>query len=165
MGEKLVTENRKARHDYHILERYEAGIELQGTEVKSLRDGHMTLKDSYADIENGQMHLVGAHIAPYDKGNIYNHEPERPRRLLMHKREILKLQAQVAEKGLTVVPLKVYFLKGRAKVELGLCRGKHTVDKRDTIREREVKIEMERAMKDATSGRGRRSSGGRDYED
>jgi len=167
VGEKIVTENRKARHDYHILEKFEAGIELRGTEVKSLRGGHMTLKDSYADIENGEATLIGAHIAPYEMGNIYNHEPERPRRLLLHKREILKLQAQVAEKGLTVIPLRVYFSNGRAKVELGLCRGKHTVDKRDSIREREVKRDMDRDVKDTMAGRSRAAGrrGGRDDDD
>ncbi|MDQ1256325.1 MAG: SsrA-binding protein [Candidatus Hydrogenedentes bacterium] len=149
MGEKLVVTNRQARHDYFIIDRFEAGIELRGTEVKSLRDGQMTLKDSHANVENGQIFLVNAHINPYDKGNVYNHDPERPRRLLMHKREILRLGIQVAEKGLTVVPLRVYFKDGRAKVELGLCRGKHTEDKRHTIREREVKRETEREIKNA----------------
>ncbi|MBI4557843.1 MAG: SsrA-binding protein SmpB [Candidatus Hydrogenedentes bacterium] len=147
MGEKLVTENRRARHDYHILEKFEAGIELRGTEVKSLRAGQMTLKDSYADILNGQMYLVGAHISPYEKGNIYNHDPERQRRLLMHKREILRLHSRTAEKGLTLVPLRVYFKKGRAKVELALCRGKHHEDQRDTLREREIRREIDRALK------------------
>lgn len=146
-GEKLVVENRRARHDYHILERFEAGIELRGTEVKSLRDGKMTLKDSYADIEAGEILLVGAHISPYEQGNVWNHDPERPRKLLLHKHEILKLGSQVAEKGLTIIPLRVYFKKGRAKVELGLCRGKNVVDKRATIRDRAVKREIERYMK------------------
>jgi SsrA-binding protein len=147
VGEKVVVQNRRARHDYHILERIEAGIELRGTEVKSLRNGHITLKDSYADVENGEAFLVGVHINPYEQGNIFNHEPERRRRLLMHKREILKLGARVAEKGLTLIPLCVYFKQGRVKVEIGLCQGKHTVDKRATIREREVKREIDRAMK------------------
>lgn len=146
-GEKLIVENRRARHDYHILERFEAGIELRGTEVKSLRDGKMTLKDSYADIEAGEILLVGAHISPYEQGNVWNHDPERPRKLLLHKHEILKLGSQVAEKGLTIIPLRVYFKKGRAKVELGLCRGKNVVDKRATIRDRAVKREIERYMK------------------
>ncbi len=147
MGEKLVVQNRRARHDYHVLERFEAGIELVGTEVKSLRNGNMTLKDSYAEVENGEMYLVGAHISPYEQGNIFNHDPERLRRLLMHKREILKLGARVAEKGLTLIPLRVYFKEGRAKVEIGLCRGKQTIDKRETIREREMKRETDRAIK------------------
>jgi SsrA-binding protein len=147
MGEKLVAQNRRARHDYHILEHYEAGIELRGTEVKSLRNGHITLKDSYAEVEDGEMRLIGVHINPYEQGNIFNHEPERPRRLLMHKREILRLGARVAEKGLTLIPLRVYFKEGRAKVEIGLCQGKHVVDKRETLREREVKREIDRATK------------------
>ena len=152
MGEKLVVQNRRAHHDYFILEKIEAGIELRGTEVKSLRAGGMTLKDSYAEVRDGEMYLVGSHISPYEKGNIYNHDPERARRLLLHKREIVKLGAKVAEKGLTLVPLRVYFKEGRAKVELGLCRGKHTVDKRDTIREREVLREADRAMRDIRKG-------------
>ena len=149
MGEKTIVQNRRARHEYHILERHEAGIELVGTEVKSLREGQITLKDSYAGVENGQMFLVGAHINPYEQGNIYNHDPERRRKLLMHKREILKLGARVAEKGLTIVPLRVYFKEGRVKVEIALCQGKHTVDKRDTIREREIKREVDREIKRA----------------
>lgn len=152
MGEKYVVQNRRARHDYFVIESHEAGLELRGTEVKSLREGLMQLKDSYVDIDKGQMHLVGAHISPYEKGNIFNHDPERPRRLLMHKREILKLGTQVAEKGLTVIPLAVYFKKGIAKVELGLCRGKNTVDRRQTLHEREAKREIDRAMKDIRRG-------------
>ena len=147
MGEKTVVQNRRAHHDYHILERIEAGIELQGTEVKSLRGGHIMLKDSYANIENGEIRLLGVHISPYEQGNIFNHEPERTRRLLMHKREILRLGMKVMEKGLTLIPLRVYFKEGRAKVEIGVCRGKHAVDKRDTIREREVRRDTEREMK------------------
>lgn len=147
MGEKLVVQNRRARHDYQVIDTFEAGIELRGTEVKSLRAGQMTLKDSYADIQQGQMYLVGAHINPYEQGNIYNHEPERDRRLLMHKHEIERLGSQVAEKGLTLIPLRVYFKNGRAKVELGLCRGKQTHDKRASIRDKDAKREIERAMK------------------
>jgi SsrA-binding protein len=147
MGEKIVTQNRRARHDYHVLEKHEAGIELKGTEVKSLRAGKIQLKDSYVSVSDGEMYLVGAHISPYEQGNIYNHDPERDRRLLMHKREIRKLGAQVAQKGLTLIPLSVYFKQGRAKVEVGLCKGKQTHDKRDSIREREVKREMDRAVK------------------
>lgn len=147
MGEKLVVQNRRAHHDYFILERIEAGIELQGTEVKSLRAGHMTLKDSYADVKDGEVFLIGAHINPYEQGNIFNHDPERTRRLLMHKREIIRLGSRIAEKGLTLIPLRVYFKNGRAKLELGLCRGKQTIDKRESIREREIKRETERIMK------------------
>ena len=152
MGIKTVVSNRRAHHDYHILEKFEAGIELRGTEVKSLRGGHMVLKDSYADIIDGQLFLVGAHISPYEQGTAWNHEPERTRRLLMHRREIDRLDAQVSEKGLTLVPLSVYFKEGRAKIELGLCRGKQTIDKRHSIREREVKREMDRAVKSVRKG-------------
>jgi SsrA-binding protein len=148
MGEKIVIQNRRARHDYHVIEKHEAGIQLRGTEVKSLRAGHIVLKDAYADVTDGEMFLVGVHINPYEQGTAWNHEPERRRKLLMHKREITKLGAQVAEKGYTLVPLSVYFKEGRAKVEIGLCKGKQTVDKRDTIRDREVKREIDRAMKD-----------------
>lgn len=148
MGEKTIVQNRRARHDYHILERFEVGISLQGTEVKSIRAGHITLKDSYAEVEDGEMYLVGVHIAPYEQGNIYNHDPERRRKLLMHKREIIRLGQTIAEKGFTLVPLRVYFKNGRAKVEIGLCRGKQTVDKRHSIREREQAREVDRAIKD-----------------
>lgn len=148
MGVKVVIQNRRARHDYHVIEKHEAGIELRGTEVKSLRAGHIVLKDAYADVSGGELFLVGVHINPYEQGTAWNHEPERKRKLLMHKREITKLGAQVAEKGYTLVPLSVYFKEGRAKVEIGLCKGKQTFDKRDTIRDREVKREIDRAMKD-----------------
>ena len=151
MGEKNVAQNRRARRDYYVLERFEAGIELRGTEVKSLRAGKMSFKDSYADVEDGELYLVSAHIAPYEQGNIYNHNPERRRRLLMHKRQIVRLAGQIAEKGLTLVPLRVYFKRGIAKVEIGLCRGKHSVDKRDTIRKRDAEREIDRAMKDSRS--------------
>lgn len=146
---KIITDNRRARHDYYVLEAFEAGIELRGTEVKSLRQGHITLKDSYADVVGGELFLVGAHIDQYAQGNIYNHVPERRRRLLMHKREIIKLAAQVQEKGLTLIPLKLYFKDGKVKVEVGLCRGKHTHDKRQAIQDRESKIEVQRALRDA----------------
>ena len=149
MGEKIIANNKRARRDYHVLDRYEAGVELKGTEVKSLRDGKITLKDSYIDVKGGELFLVNAHIAPYEYGNLFNHEPERDRRLLMHKKEITRLGSQVAEKGLTLVPLKVYFKNGRVKVEVGVCRGKHHVDKRSVIKEREAKVEMGRAIKEA----------------
>lgn len=153
MGEKLVTQNRQARRNYHVLGTYEAGIELRGTEVKSLRAGNMTLKDSYADVQSGELFLVGAHISPYEQGNRFNHDPERPRRLLMHKREITRLDSQIREKGLTLIPLRVYFKKGRVKVQLGLCKGKHTYDKRQTIQDREMKRDLGRALKDAQKDR------------
>ncbi len=149
MGEKIVVQNRRARREYHVLDTYEAGLELRGTEVKSMRGGHMTLKDSYVDVSKGELFLVNSHISPYEMGNVHNHEPERPRKLLMHRREIDRISSRVAEKGLTLVPLKVYFKKGRAKVEIGLCRGKQTIDKRRTIQEREAKVEIGRALKDA----------------
>ena len=148
MGEKIVIQNRRAFHDYHVIEKHEAGIELRGTEVKSLRAGHIVLKDSYADVVDGEMFLQGVHINPYEQGTVWNHEPERTRRLLLHKREIIKLGTQVAEKGYTLIPLKVYFKEGRAKVEIGLCKGKHTFDKRESIRDREVKRDIDRALKD-----------------
>lgn len=149
MGEKLIVQNRRARRDYEILDTFEAGIELRGTEVKSLRNGRMTLKDSYADIVQGEIFLVSAHISPYEQGNIHNHDPERPRRLLMHKREIIKLGQTIAEKGFTLVPLRVYFKMGKVKVQLGLCRGRHTVDKRRTIQDRENEVEMGRMLREA----------------
>lgn len=149
MSESIIVQNRVARRNYEILDTFEAGVVLVGTEVKSLREaGSMTLKDSFADIRaNGEIFLVGAHIQPYKQGNIYNHEPERARKLLMHKREIERLDQRIAEKGLTLIPLKVYFKKGIVKVELGLGRGKNVRDKRDTIKEREGKREIERALK------------------
>ena len=150
MAEKNITQNRRARRDYQVLERFEAGLELRGTEVKSLRTGKMTLKDSYGEVIKGEMFLVGSHISPYEQGNIYNHDPERRRKLLMHKREIVKLGAQVAEKGLALIPLRVYFKQGRAKVEIGLCRGKKTIDKRQTIRDREAEREVGRYLKNYT---------------
>jgi SsrA-binding protein len=157
MGEKIIVTNRRAGHDYHILEKYEAGVALVGTEVKSLRTtGGITLKDSYVDVDRGEMHLVGAHIRPYEQGNIYNHDPERPRRLLMHKREIQRLGQRIAEKGLTLVPLRVYFKQGLVKLELGLCRGKHSFDKRASIKDRESLREMDREVKSRERGPKRR---------
>jgi len=153
MGDTTIVQNRTARRNYEILDSFEAGIALVGTEVKSLREaGSMTLKDSYADIRKGEVFLVGAHINPYAQGNIYNHDAERPRKLLLHKREIERLSKRIAEKGLTLIPLKVYFTRGMVKVELGLGRGKNVRDRRDTIKEREGKLEMARAMKNVGRG-------------
>jgi len=153
VGEKTIVTNRRARHEYHVLEHVEAGIALHGTEVKTLRmTGSMTLKDSYADIIGGEMFLVGAHIPPYDYGNAMNHPPERTRKLLLHKREIVKLAQRVAEKGLTLIPLAVYFKHGIVKVDIGLCRGKHSFDKRQSIKERESKRDMDRALKETRHG-------------
>ena len=147
MAEKLIAENRRARHDYHLLERVEAGIVLTGTEVKSLRAGRATLTQAYADVRDGEAWLNGAEIAIYDQGNTANHEPTRPRKLLLHRREIDRLYAQVREKGLTLVPTRLYFKDGRVKVELALARGKDVRDKRRTVAEREAKRQMERELK------------------
>ncbi|WP_425387426.1 SsrA-binding protein SmpB [Desulfovirgula thermocuniculi] len=145
---KVVTVNRRARHDYHILETYEAGIVLTGTEVKSLRAGRANLQDSYARVENGELFLYNMHISPYDQGNRFNHEPKRTRKLLMHKREIMRLLGKSREKGLTLVPLKVYFNeRGKAKVELALARGKKAIDKREDIAARDARREIERALR------------------
>jgi SsrA-binding protein len=145
---KVVTVNRKARHDYHILETYEAGIALTGTEVKSLRAGRANLQDSFARVENAELFLYNMHISPYDQGNRFNHEPKRTRKLLMHKKEILRLLGKSREKGLALIPLKVYFNdQGKAKVELALARGKKVYDKREDMAARDAKREMERALR------------------
>ncbi len=144
---KVVATNRNARRNYTVLDTYEAGIALVGSEVKSLREGKMELKDSYGDIRSGEAYLVGAHIAPYDYAHEGGHEPERMRKLLLHRREIDKIWGALAEKGLTLVPLRVYFKDGRAKVELGLARGKTTVDKRHALRDREHQREMDRTAR------------------
>ena len=145
---KLVTENRKARHDYFVDETYEAGIELYGTEVKSIRGGGINLKDSYCQVKDGELYAIGIHVSPYEHGNIFNREPLRDRRLLMHKREIMKISGLLTQKGYTLVPLQVYFKGSRLKVELGLCRGKKLYDKRDSIAKAESDREIERRMKD-----------------
>ena len=141
-----IAQNRKARHDYIVLETFEAGIELQGTEVKSCRANGVSLVDSYAIVRLGELFLIGAHFAPYEFGNRFNHEPRRNRRLLMHKREILRLKKSIEAKGLTLIPLSLYFRKGRVKVELGLCRGKNVHDKRETLKKKSDELEMKRAM-------------------
>lgn len=147
-GIKIATENRKARHDYHIHEVFETGMVLTGTEVKSLRAGKANLKDSFAQIRNGEIMLHNMHISPYEEGNIFNHEPLRTRKLLMHKAEIIKLFSQTREKGFTLVPLKIYFKKGKAKLELGLASGKKNYDKRQDLAERSAKREVDRALKE-----------------
>ena len=144
---KIACENRKARHDYFIHETYEAGIELQGTEVKSLRAGKANLKDSYGEIKNGEIFVQNMHISPYEQVNIFNHDALRPRKLLMHKYEIVKLFSKTREKGFTLVPLKVYFKQGRAKVELALASGKHNYDKRRDLTEKAVRRDVEREFK------------------
>jgi len=146
---KLVASNRKARHDYEVLETIEAGIALVGTEVKSLRDGHANLKDSYVELRDGEMLLIGVHISPYAAGNRFNHDPERQRKLLLHKREILRFGFKAREKSLTMVPLEMYFKDGRVKVKLALVRGKRAYDKRHAIAEREGRREVDRALKEA----------------
>jgi SsrA-binding protein len=145
--EKLIAENRRARHDYHLLERVEAGLVLTGTEVKSLREGRVTLANSFADIRDGEAWLLGVEIAVYDHGNRANHEPDRPRKLLLHRREIDSLYGMVREKGLTVVPTRLYFKDGRAKVELAVARGKEQRDKRRDVADRDAKRQIERAIK------------------
>ncbi|WP_296627820.1 SsrA-binding protein SmpB [uncultured Negativibacillus sp.] len=147
-GTKTIAVNRKARHDYFVQETYEAGIELFGTEVKSLRQGQVNLKDSWCDIQNGELFIKQMHISPYEKGNIFNKDPIRPRKLLMHKREILKLYGMLKQEGLTLVPLSLYFKNSRVKVELGLCKGKKLYDKRDDIAKRDAKRTIDRAMKE-----------------
>lgn len=144
----IVCTNRKARHLYHILEVYEAGIMLQGTEVKSLRGRNATMTDAYAELRNGEIYLHHFHINPYEQGNRYNHEPTRSRKLLLRKKEINKLIGRTVEKGLTLVPLQVYFRNGYAKVEIALARGKKTYDKRHDMAEREMKRDVERSLKE-----------------
>jgi SsrA-binding protein len=145
--EKLVCVNRQARHNYFIDETYEAGLVLLGSEVKSLRDGKANLVDSYAQIRRGEAFLINAHISPYAGANQFNHEPNRMRKLLLHAREIERLTGKTKERGLTLIPLKVYFKDGRAKVELGLARGKKLYDKRDTLRRKVAEREVERSLK------------------
>ncbi len=147
-GIKTIADNRKARHEYFVLESFEAGIELYGTEVKSIRAGNVNMKDCYCRVVDGEMVLFGMHISPYEHGNVFNRDPLRSRRLLMHKREILRLYGQVKQEGLALIPLSLYFKGSRVKVQLGLCKGKKLYDKRATEAEREMKRVAERAMKD-----------------
>jgi SsrA-binding protein len=144
---RVITQNRKAWHDYFVDEKIEAGVELFGTEVKSLRQGAVNLKDSYCSFKNGEIFALGVHISPYEKGNIFNREPLRPKKLLLHKREILRLAGKSQEKGYSVIPLSLYFSKGRVKMEIGLCRGKKLYDKRDDMARADAKRDMERAFK------------------
>src|SRR5919108_759064 len=146
-GEKLIAESRRARHDYHFLERVEAGLVLTGSEVKSLRQGRASLRRAYADSRDGELWLVGLHIAPYEQASIEPHDPDRDRKLLLHRRQIDQLTSKVAERGLTLVPTRLYFRDGRAKVELALARGKEVRDKRRDIADRESKRRIERALK------------------
>ena len=146
-GDKLIADNRRARHDYELLERFEAGLVLTGTEVKSLRDGRASLAQAFADVRDGEVWLVGAEISTYDQGNIANHIPTRDRKLLLHRGEIASLYGKVREKGLTLVPTRMYWKDGRAKVEIALARGKQTIDKRRDIAKREADRAMQRALK------------------
>lgn len=146
-GTKQIAKNSKAFHDYFVEERYEAGIVLSGTEVKSIRQGGVNLKDSFCQVKDGELWLYGVHISPYEKGNIFNKDPRRTRKLLMHRREILKLQMAVQKDGLTMVPLSLYFKDAKVKVEVGLCKGKKLYDKRASAAERDSKRDMDRAMK------------------
>jgi len=146
-GSNVIAENRRARHDYHLLERVEAGLQLTGTEVKSLRAGEVQLGQAYAEIRDGEAWLVGASIAEYAQGNLQNHRPERDRKLLLHRREIDSLAGQVREKGLTLVPTRLYFKDGRVKVELAVARGKERIDKRRDLAERDARRQIQRALK------------------
>ena len=149
---KVVAKNSKAYHDYFIEDKYEAGIELAGTEVKSIRLGHVNLKDSFCVVKDGEMSVIGMHISPYEKGNIFNKDPMRQRRLLMHKREILRLYARVKQDGYALVHLSIYFRGSRVKLEVGLAQGKKLYDKRDAAAAKDARREMDRAMKDHRRG-------------
>lgn len=151
-GTKLIAKNSKAFHDYFIEDRYEAGIALSGTEVKSIRQGNVNLKDSFCLIKDGQMQVIGMHISPYEKGNIFNKDPLRPRSLLMHKREILRLFAKVKQDGYALVPLSLYFRGPRVKLEVGLAKGKKLYDKRASAAAKDAKREMDRTMKSRRTG-------------
>ena len=146
-GKKMIAVNREVRHEYFVIEALETGIELVGTEVKSLRAGGVNLKDSWADIDDGELIAKGIHISPYEQGNIFNKDPRRPRRLLMHKREIMRLFARIKQDGYSLIPLSVYFKGPRVKLSLGLARGKKLYDKRESAAKRDAKREMDRAMK------------------
>lgn len=153
-GIKIIVQNRKARHDYHALDTWEAGIALQGTEVKSLRDGKASLRDSYARVDGGEVFLHNVHIGEYDPANRFNHEPMRKRKLLLHRTEINRMRGRAEEKGLTLIPLKLYFKKGRAKVEIALAKGKREYDHRQDIAKRDARRDVERALKERTLQRG-----------
>ena len=146
-GEKLIVDNRRARHDYELLDRVETGIQLSGTEVKSLREGRATLGQAYAEVREGELWLVGSHISVYDQGNRANHDPDRDRKLLAHRHEIDSLYGKVRERGLTLVPTRLYWKDGRAKVEIAVARGKERIDKRRDLAERDARRQIERALK------------------
>ena len=151
-GVKIAAQNRKAFHDYFVEDRCEAGIELFGTEVKSIRAGTLNLKDSFCVAKDGEIYAYSLHISPYEQGNIFNRDPDRPKRLLLHKREIRKLHALQKQDGYALIPLSVYFKNSRVKVGLGLCKGKKTYDKRDAVAKRDAKREMDRAMREKNRG-------------
>src|SRR5262249_48421182 len=146
-GEKLIVENRRARHEYHLGDRFEAGLVLQGTEVKSLRGGQATLQQAYAEVRDGEAWLLGLHVPEYVQGNRANHDPDRPRKLLLHRREIDRLYGQVREKGVTIVPTRLYFKDGRVKVELAIARGKELRDKRRELADRDARRQIDRELK------------------
>ena len=146
-GEKQIAANRKARHEYVVEETYECGLALHGTEVKSMRQGRVNLKEAFCQVKNGEMWVIGMHISPYEQGNIFNVDPLRDKKLLMHKSEIRKLASQVQRQGYTLIPLRIYLKDGRMKLELGLCKGKQLHDKRDDAADRAAKRDIERAMK------------------
>lgn len=151
-GIKVISDNRKAHHDYFVEEKLEAGVILTGTEIKSIRNGRVNLKDSYARIENGEVWLYQLHISPYEQGNRFNHDPLRKRKLLLNRSEIIKLIGKVQQQGLTLIPTKIYLKRGLAKIELGVCRGKKNYDKRQDIAERDAKREIERHFRDQGKG-------------
>ena len=153
-GTKTIAENRAARHDYFVLETFETGIEPKGTEVKSVRCGGVNLKDSWCEIKDMQIYVNGMHISPYEKGNIFNTDPRRVRRLLMHKNEIRRLFDRVRQEGLTLIPLRLYFSNSRVKLELGLCKGKKLYDKRDDMAKKQAQRDIERSLKDGMNRRG-----------
>lgn len=145
---QVVARNKKAYHDYFVLDKYEAGIELYGTEIKSIRQGKVNLKDSFCSVDDGEMYAIGMHISPYEQGNIFNRDPMRKKKLLLHKKEIMKLFGQSREQGLSIVPLELYIKKGRAKLEIGLCKGKKLHDKRDVAAKRDAQRTIEREFKE-----------------
>ncbi len=146
--EQVIARNKKAYHDYFVLETYEAGIELYGTEVKSIRNGRVNLKDSFCSVDNGEMFAIGLHISPYEQGNIFNRDPLRKKKLLLHKKEIMKLFGQSQQQGLSIVPLQLYIINGRAKLEIGLCKGKKLHDKREVAAKRDAERTIDRALKE-----------------
>lgn len=147
-AEQIIARNKKAYHDYFVLDTYEAGIELYGTEIKSIRNGRINLKDSFCSVDNGEMFAIGMHISAYEQGNIFNRDPMRKKKLLLHKKEIMKLFGQSQQQGLSIVPLQLYIKNGRAKLEIGLCKGKKLHDKRDVAAKRDAQRTIERAIKE-----------------